>query len=170
MSTRDLFVIAQICGVINFITYGTSIWMKNKKDMLFLQIICNIADIIQYLCLNAYTACSLNIISLIRNIIFRKRNNIFCLIIIILLYILCGICTYSNIFSALSILIIIVQTGLAFQNNEQYIRFGAIFIIIYWIIYDFLYGAYVATLLDIIILISNIFAFKKYQKENKVYE
>ena len=31
-----------------------------------------------------------------------------------------------------------------------------------------MYGAYAATLLDIITLISNIFAFKKYQKENKV--
>lgn len=27
---RNLFIIAQICGVINFITYGMNIWMKNK--------------------------------------------------------------------------------------------------------------------------------------------
>lgn len=158
------FILAQICGLINFITYGISIWMKKKKNILLFQILCNIADIIQYLCLGAYTACSINIISLLRNITFRKNNNKIILLGLILSYLTCGALTYNGIFSALSIVVVIIQTLLAFQDNEQNIRIGAVYIIIYWIFYDFIYKAYVATGLDFIILISNILAVKHYKK------
>lgn len=161
---NNWFILAQICGVINFITYGISIWMEKKKNILFFQIICNIADIIQYLCLGAYTACSINIISLLRNVTFRKSNNKVILLGLILSYLVCGALTYNGVFSALSIIVVIIQTLLAFQNNEQNIRIGAVYIIIYWIFYDFIYKAYVATGLDFITLVSNILAVKHYKK------
>lgn len=161
---NNWFILAQICGVINFITYGISIWMEKKKNILFFQIICNIADIVQYICLGAYTACSINIISLLRNITFRKSNNKIILLGLILSYLACGALTYNGVFSALSIVVVIIQTLLAFQNNEQNIRIGAVYIIIYWIFYDFIYKAYVATGLDFIILVSNILAVKHYKK------
>lgn len=162
-----LFIIAQICGLINFITYGASIWMKKKKDMLSLQITCNLADIAQYLCLGAYTACTLNTISLMRNVFFRNsKGKKSILFLVILAYLTCGILTYDTIFSAISILIVIIQTLLAYQNKEQYIRIGAVFIIIYWIFYDCMYGAYVASVLDCIILVSNVLAVFHYKGRN----
>lgn len=162
-----LFIIAQICGLVNFITYGISIWMKSKKEMLSFQIICNLADIIQYLCLGAYTACSINIISFIRNVLFRKKCNNSFLLGIIILYVICGVITFDGMFSIFSILIVIIQTILAFQKKEQYIRIGAVFIILYWIFYDFIYGAYVSTLLDCIIFVSNILAVVHYSNKRK---
>lgn len=137
---------------------------KEKEHLIFFQIICNIADIIQYLCLGAYTACSINIISLLRNVTFRKSNNKVILLGLILSYLVCGALTYNGVFSALSIIVVIIQTLLAFQNNEQNIRIGAVYIIIYWIFYDFIYKAYVATGLDFIVLVSNILAVKHYKK------
>lgn len=163
---KSMFIAAQVCGVINFTTYGLSIWMKRKKDMLLFQIIGNLADIIQYLCLGAYIACGLNIISLIRNILFRKKEcNRILLLGIILSYLICGIFTFDTVFSAISILCVIIQTVLVYQKEEQYIRIGAVLIILYWILYDFIYGAYVATMLDCIILLSNIAASVHYRKK-----
>ncbi len=162
-----LFIIAQVCGLINFITYGISIWLKTKKDILFFQIICNLADIIQYLCLGAYTACSINTISLMRNVIFKKNCNKFFLLGIIFLYVICGFVAFDGIFSLLSILIVIIQTVLVYQKEEQYIRIGAVFIILYWIVYDFVYGAYVSTILDCIIFVSNTLAVIHYEQKKK---
>lgn len=160
-----MFLVAQICGFINFVTYGISIWMKKKKDILLLSIICNLADIIQYLCLGAYTACSINVISLIRNVLFRCKCNKVFFVVVISLYLVCGVLTFDGCFSALSILIVIIQTMLVYQEKEQYIRLGAVFIILYWAVYDFIYGAYVAVICDGITFISNVLSVRYYDKK-----
>lgn len=42
-----LFITAQICGLAEFTAYGISTWLKNKKDMLFFQIIGTLESVIR---------------------------------------------------------------------------------------------------------------------------
>lgn len=81
-------------------------FQKNKKERLLkLQMFSSLLYAIQYVFLKAYTGFFMNIICMIRNLIFNKFKNrrppLYCLVIIIALMISCSVFTFNGIISIL---------------------------------------------------------------------
>ena len=78
-----MFYLAQILGVIALVFLLVSFQINKKETLLKYQIFSSFFFSVQYLCLNAITGCLMNLMTLVRNIIYNlynsaiKRNNKF---------------------------------------------------------------------------------------------
>ena len=95
-----MFYLAQIFGIIALILLIISFQINKKDTLLKYQIFSSSFFSIQYLCLNAITGCLMNLLSLIRNIIFKKFNNnipIIYLLLMIFLVVVLTVFFYDGI-------------------------------------------------------------------------
>ena len=140
----------------------TEFLAKKRKNILNLQILDSSFDIIQYILLNAYTGCLISFLGALRAYTFKKTNNRIFLIIFIILYILASIFTFNGWISLLPLIAAITYTIVIWNKKEKSIRLFSIFVFVLWMIYDIIVKAYVSSITDIVLIISNILAFYKY--------
>ena len=88
------------------------------------------------------------------------QNNII-LYIVMLGYIIIGIITYKGIISLFPVIIGILYSMLLWQNNVKKIRIGTSVMILSWLIYNISVSAYMAALVEVVLLISSIGAIIK---------
>ena len=155
-------IIAQVFGMFSALSMMLSNWQSTKKKMLLCLLFDSIFCIIQYILLGAFTGACSNIISLIRVIIFSKKdtnkylNNKSVLYAIILLYIIMGIITYDGVISILPSIATIIYTIVLWQDNPTKIRFGSSIMFLMWFVYNLAVGAYISSIVEVISLISAI--------------
>ena len=105
-----LYIISQIIGFIAFVISLIAYHRKEKEKIFKTMIVGNVLDIFHYLLLGAYSGCFTKVMALIRNEIivikdkYKRINNNFVLIILVILYIMVGMLTYQNIYSVLPII------------------------------------------------------------------
>ena len=74
-----MFILTQIIGAIGYLTLSASYYKKNKKDILFIQIISYIFFTVHYYMLDGKTGAMCNLLGLIAFVIiyfFEKQKNI----------------------------------------------------------------------------------------------
>ena len=117
------FIISQILGAIGYSLLAYSFFKKEKKQILYIQILAYIGFTTHYILLNALTGTICNIIGFIALILIyifsndEKKKRILVLILIVLL-ILMSILSYENIFSLFPVMACLV-TFASFLYKES---------------------------------------------------
>lgn len=134
-----MFYIAQIFGLIALLILVISFQKNDKDELLKYQIFSSLFFSLQYLFLNALTGSLMNIISIIRNVVFRKFNNkssVAYLIIIVLCMIGLSIFSYNGLISLLPTIAVVLYTFAIFQKNLTITRIVGIISCMLFIIYN----------------------------------
>lgn len=169
-------IYAQIFGIIAILLLINSYLNTKKKNFLFVQILSNIFFGIQYFILNATTAVLNSIIAITKTIIFyfytKKGKNIpiRTLIIFEILIIILAITMCRDFVSLMPLLIAMLYTYGTWQNNLKITYLIGTIVASIWIIYNFIVGAYVASLGSIFELISSIVGIARVSKKNSVWQ
>ena len=161
------FILAQIFAFLSSLCLLTSFWQKKRKNILLFQILDSSFDIIQYLLLSAYTGGIISFLGAVRAYTFRKTNNRYSLYLFLLLYIVASILTFNGYISFIPLVAAIIYTIVIWNKKEKNIRLFSIFVFILWFTYDILVRAYVNSITDIVLVISNLMAFYKLDIKNK---
>ena len=147
-----MFIIAQIAGILANISFAISPQQKNKTKVLLFQTLSSMLFVIQYFCLGAYSGIAASLISMVNNLIFwkyakeEKKIPFYWLALYIIVSIIAGIFTYTNIFSIFPIIISILFTYGIWQENlrvNRVIVFGGS---VGWVIYNLAIGAYASSI------------------------
>lgn len=151
-----MFIIAQLIGLIIVILSLIGLQQKSGEKFLFYQIIISILYVLQYLLLGAITGALICTIAIIRCIIFwkykkeNKKTPIYFLILFIILSIISSIITSTSIFDYILTIGTIIFTYALWQDNMKIMRAGSIICVLSYIVYNLIFKAYTAIILDAI--------------------
>lgn len=145
-----------------------SFQMKSNKLLFTLQIMSSIGFATSYFLLGFLDACFLNVLALIRCILFlikRLKGNVWVLILLEVSFIVCTIFTYQSIFSILILIAQMVGTFSMWTNNGKIIRYLNLFITCpFWLannINAFSIGGIVCESFNIISILIALFRYRK---------
>ncbi len=121
-----MFYIAQVFGVLGLIMIVISFQNNDKQKLLKYQIFSSLLFAIQYLCLNATNGCLMNVMTLIRNIIYKRYKKTPLLYVIVIISFMIGLSLlfYDGLFSLFPGVAVILYTLALWQNNLTITRIG----------------------------------------------
>jgi len=134
-----MFYLAQVLGVIALIILSLSFQKNKKGTLLKYQIFSSLFFALQYLCLNAITGFLMNIMTMIRNVVFKKHENkvpIIYLIITVFAMIILSAFSYDGIISVLPTIAVILYSIAIWQKNLTVTRIVEVISCILFIIYN----------------------------------
>lgn len=169
------FIVAQIFGALALTILIISLQKNNKTKLLLYQSISSLLYALQYLFLNAYTGCLMNLICMIRNMIFnrypKKRPPVYWLIITIVLMIFFSSLSYTGVISFLPMIAVILYSIALWHGNLTVIRTTEIISCSLYILYNIKVLAITGLIATIIELVGAILAVYKFdikkKKENR---
>jgi len=169
------FIVAQIFGALALTILIISLQKNSKTKLLLYQSISSLLYALQYLFLNAYTGCFMNLICMIRNIIFnqypKKRPPVYWLIITIVLMIFFSSLSYTGVISFLPMIAVILYSIALWHGNLTVIRTTEIISCSLYILYNIKVLAITGLIATIIELVGAILAVYKFdikkKKENR---
>ena len=158
----DKYLLSQIIVIIATVFISFTYFIKNRKKFLIVFILYSMFYGMHYLLLGALTGFLMNMVSIIRNIIFykweikKKKNNKNFLIILFLIIIIFTIFSYKDIFSLVSMSASIISTYSIWQKNPKVYRILAIVVSICFIIYAIHIKSLFAIITEVILLFAEI--------------
>lgn len=155
------FILAQIFAFFSSLFLLFSFWQKRRKQILFFQILDSSFDILQYSLLGAYTGGLISLLGATRAYTFSKTNNKFFLVLFLSLYVIASVITFDGIISIIPLSAALIYTIVIWNKEEKNIRLFSILVFVLWFIYDVLVKAYVSSITDIVLIISNTVALYK---------
>ena len=168
-----MVILAQVLALFAILFWVISILLKNKKNILLMQVIANGIYGIEYLLLGAFSAASMNFLSFLRLLVyyFYALLNIkmpkWILFVFIALVLLFGIITYDGLISLLPIIITVLYTYAFWQNNLNVAIIIYIVAAIIWIYYNYEVGAYVGIIGNILEITTGLISLIKYRGGKK---
>ena len=167
------FLLIQFIGAIGYSTIAFSYFKKEKRQILFIQIIAYIAFAIHYYLLNGFTGAVCNLIGLIALVLiylfdkykFKNKNILIFSIIPFLVVISC--LTFENIYSIFPIIASTIAIISFLTDSEYTIRKVGVASAISWLVYAIVYKSYVSIVFEVITLISTVVAFVKNRNGGK---
>ena len=158
-----------------FATFGAicvviSVAKKNKKDLIWWQIIDVIFFIFSCIALQAYAALTTNCFALIRNVLAYK--NKLTLKMTFLLSLLCFVVgIYANnlgMFGALAVIATVSYTVFLYTTkNDQQMRYAIIINSILWLVHDYYIKSYPSVLTGIVFIVWTIVQI--FKNRNKIH-
>lgn len=168
-----MVVLAQILALFAILFWVISILLKNKKNILLMQVIANGIYGIEYLLLGAFSAASMNFLSFLRLLVYYFYTSLnikmpkWILFVFIALVLLFGIITYDGLISLLPIIITVLYTYAFWQNNLNVARIIYIVAAIIWIYYNYEVGAYVGIIGNALEITTGLISLIKYRGGKK---
>lgn len=168
-----MVILAQVLALFAILFWVISILLKNKKNILLMQVIANGIYGIEYLLLGAFSAASMNFLSFLRLLVyyFYALLNIkmpkWILFVFIALVLLFGIITYDGLISLLPIIITVLYTYAFWQNNLNVARIIYIVAAIIWIYYNYEVGTYVGIIGNALEITTGLISLIKYRGGKK---
>ncbi len=167
-------IFIQILGLLALISWVSSVQLKNKTDILKLQIVASVFYCLHYGMLDAVSAAAVSVVSIIRLLtiflIERKgrRVSIYLLVLFILLLFGVGALTYVKPLSLIPIFITILYTYATWQSNTKIIRI--IFFICgwLWIYFNYNVGSYILIIGNMMEIISSTVSFFRFDFRKKI--
>ena len=153
------YIISQILGAIGYSLLAYSFYKKEKKEILYIQILAYIGFTTHYALLGALTGTICNIIGFIALILIYffsnddKKKKILVLVLIPLL-IAMSILSYENIFSIFPVTACIITFASFLSKDANVIRFAGIISASFWLIYAIVHVSYSAIIFESITVIS----------------
>ena len=167
-----MFIFAQILGATALFILILSFQKNEKQSLLKYQIGSSIFFAAQYLCLQAYSGCLINIACIIRNILFRKytgkRIPIYYLLFIICIMIVLSLFSYVEPISLLPCIACILYSCSLWQDNLKVTRIVEVISCSLYIIYNIKVLAYVGLISTIIELISALIAIYRFDIKKRL--
>lgn len=153
-------IIIQSIGAIGYITLALSYFRKEKRQILFMQIISYIFFVIHYYLLNGITGAICNLIGLFALLtiyLFEKyklKNKVTISIFFMIILLIINILTFQNIYSIFPMIASIIVIISFLKNNEDFIRGIGVLAAICWLLYAIVYKSYVAITFEVITLLN----------------
>ena len=151
-------LLIQAIGAIGYSTLALSYFKKEKRQILYMQIIAYIFFTIHYYLLSGITGAICNLIGLFALItiyIFEKyklKDKLFASTIFILLLLIINIITFQNFFSIFPMIASIIVIISFLDDNENSIRIIGVVAALCWLFYAIAYKSYIAIVFEIITL------------------
>ena len=169
-----MFILAQILGAIALFILVLSFQKNEKQSLLKYQIGSSIFFAAQYLFLQAYTGCLMNITCALRNILFKKYDKekvpIYLLIFIVFIMLILSLFSYTGPISLLPCIACILYTISIWQSNLKVTRIVEVISCSLYIIYNIKVLAYVGLVSTMIELISALIAIYRFDIIKKEYK
>ena len=134
-----MFYIAQLFGIIALIVLMMSFQKNQKYTLLKYQIFSSLLFALQYLFLNAISGCLMNLMTMVRNLIYKKFDDkipILYLVLIIICMIILSLASYNGIISLLPTLAVILYSIALWQSNLTITRVTEVISCLLFIIYN----------------------------------
>lgn len=133
-----MFYLAQLFGIVALVILILSFQKNNKKTLLKYQIFSSLFFAMQYLCLNAITGCLMNLMTMIRNVVYKKlkKTPLLFLILIIISMIILTVFSYNGLISLLPTIAVILYSIALWQKNLKITRITEIVSCSLFIIYN----------------------------------
>lgn len=168
------FILIQVIGGIAYATLSLSYFKKEKKKILFLQIIAYIMFTIHYYLLSGITGAICNVIGLFalftiymfENYKWKNKNLI--AYIFIALLIIINILTFQNIYSIFPMIASVIVIISFLTNSEDCIRGIGLVSAVSWLIYAIVYKSYISIVFEVLTLIGTFVAFVKNFSNSKI--
>ena len=166
-------IVTTLIGAFALGLWVYSIQCKERSKFLKIQIFANIVYALEYLLLGAYSAVVMNLSSTIRSKVYydnktkNKDNNLFQLIIFIVIIVLATIITDENYLTILVMTIAILYTYASWQKSEVITRYIFTFGAIAFMYYNASVGAYFFVVGNLIELVSGIIAIVRFDLKVK---
>lgn len=168
-----MYLLSQIIELVALIITLISYHLDTKKKIFKVMCFANILDIIHYMILDAYSGCFTKVIALFRNIFIIKKdnnkfNNMFALIVFLILYITLSILTYNGIISLFPFIAAIVYMIVVWDGDEINVKLIAFVCYIFWLIYNIFVFSIVGIISNIISLISTYIAYYNFKYKRNI--
>ena len=163
-------LIVQTIGAIGYTTLALSYFKKEKKKILFMQIIAYIFFSIHYYLLNGITGAICNLIGLAALIIiysfekYKIDNKVLISILLMVFMFIVNIITFQNFFSIFPMIASIIVIISFLEDDENIIRGIGVIAAVCWLIYAIAYKSYIAIIFEVVTLINVCIAFIKNKK------
>ena len=153
--------IAFIVGIFAVALYFLGYVQKKRNHIILINATSRLLYIIQYILLGAFEGAVLDIAGIISSLLAQKKNKPFIhrhlkiiVVLVNLLIVAMGLTLYKNIYSLLPIIGVLLHTGAFWIDNEKQIRRVSFLGSPFWLVYNFVSGAYGSCLGDILSMIS----------------
>lgn len=160
------YILSQIFSLLCFACFGITFFSKNQKKIRFLGILMNVFQAISYMFLGATSGYAMLIIAIIRNFVFFKLNKqeyttSYKLLLVGLLLVIgiTGAVTYTNIFSLLPVIAIVLYSIGVWQKSPKVYKLLSIPNCVCWIVYNLSVASIVASIDEFVMLILSVIGF-----------
>ena len=166
--TDIIYYIASIASIFLFII---SVQFKEKKDILLVQLFAAMSYFIVYLIIGAFSGCAIELVEQLKNLIFyfyeknKKKIPVILLIVFVSLLIIVSIFTYEDPKSLLPLIINLSYFISSYFKNPKHIRIVMLICGFIWALYNFLIGAYIIIIGNILEIISAIISLIRFRKK-----
>lgn len=159
MELTLIYICSQVFTILSYILLAITYYSKNRKKVLIISILSTVFMGAAYVLLKADSGLAMNVIALLRNIIFLidenkngkrdvvNKNDIIILVLLYVISIICAIFTYDGFFSLLSVFATMLYTYSVFQKKTKVYKMLGIPVGILWI----LYNVYIQSVMGIIL-------------------
>lgn len=155
-------IVIQLIGLLAFIFLFISYYNKDKKGILWCQLVSFLLYSIHFLLLGAFTGslleivCFLNVLSALKEC--SKRKKLITAIVFFIIYIIIGFISYSHWYSFIPVIACIIVLIVSLFGDKKIIKLGGLLNGIMWAIYSYFVHSYAGvfsnTILFILVFIS----------------
>ena len=153
-------MLIQAIGAVGYTTLALSYFKKEKKHILFMQIIAYIFFTIHYYLLDGIAGAICNFVGLLALITiylfdkYKLKYKLIISIFFILLLFIISFIKFENIYSIFPIIASIIVIISFIAGNENFIRVIGVIAAICWLIYAIVYKSYIAIIFEVLTLIN----------------
>jgi len=172
-----VFYLAQALGFVGLLFAIISFQKNSNKEIVFFQLLGSLTFVLHFTLLGAYTGAGMNVLGVLRNIVFFNRekewaNKKLWLYVFILMYIIVGLLSWKNSYSILPIIGMIFTTVAFWVKDPKYTRLIAFPSSPCWLIYNFVNLSVAGVLTEIFAVSSLLIAMFRFDflKQTKEYE
>ena len=153
--------LALIIGVAAVIFYFVGYLQKSRKSIIIFNATSRVLYILQYVLLGAFEGAVLDVAGIISSLLAQKKHlpfikkhiRIFFIGVNVIIVIM-GLLIYENLYSLLPIIGVLFHTGAFWIDDEKTIRRVSFLGSPFWLIYNFVSGAYGSCIGDILSMVS----------------
>lgn len=170
---KEVFLIQGI-GAIGYTTLALSYFKKEKRKILFMQIIAYIFFTVHYYLLNGITGAICNFIGLLALITiysfekYKLKNKFAISTFFALAILIINIIAFQNVFSIFPMVASTIVIFSFLADNENTIRGIGVVAAVCWLLYAIVYKSYIAIIFEALTLIDVCFALLKNIHNKKV--
>lgn len=153
--------LAFFIGILAVTLYFLGYLQKKRRSIILINASSRLLYIIQYLLLGAFEGAVLDIAGIISSVLAQKKESPLIkrylkviVVFVNILIVVMGLTLYKNIFSLLPIIGVLLHTGAFWIDDEKRIRQVSFLGSPFWLIYNFVSGAYGSCIGDVLSMIS----------------
>lgn len=166
------FIIAQIIGTAGLICSLLSFQQNKRNRVMALQMTASIMFAVQLFMVGAFTGGCLDVIAFVRTLIFKyndtqRGKSPAWLVLFVVLMIITGIMTWTDIYSILPIIGSVLSTVAMWMKSCKNIRLVSLFVGPCWIVYNIINGAYTGALNEVLAISSIVIGLIRYDIKKK---